>query len=185
MGDSAVTSHSSMASATPKVSDLTQFVFVKLGALDYLAWVYQFPSLLQSNDLLGLIDGFNSSHPKFVDALARLAGTINPAFVLWKRRDAALSLVGLYLHWKNLWWLQCIAYALLRKPGSLWQGRKKSSTFSKPCMAADSSQPCTTQALSSTSHLAPGCSDCPYQTCGRENHHTLDYFRRYDYAFHG
>jgi hypothetical protein len=71
------------------LSNISNFVSVKLDHTNFLTWKFQITSILDAYSLLDCIDGTVSSPVKF---LHREDGTesVNPDFLSWKARDKAL-----------------------------------------------------------------------------------------------
>lgn len=68
----------------------TQFTIVKLDGPNYLARVSQFLPILRSYELMGLVEGLELCPPKFLTTTETNEQTLNPAYVLWPKRDQHL-----------------------------------------------------------------------------------------------
>jgi hypothetical protein len=68
----------------------TPFFGIKLDGLNYLAWVFQFMPILRGHDLLGIIDGTEPCPPKTLVNSETNEESLNPAYVLWQKRDQHL-----------------------------------------------------------------------------------------------
>jgi hypothetical protein len=64
---------------------------LQLDEQNYMAWVFQFQPILRTNDLMDIIDGFETCPPKFIpDPIMDSPTQLNPAFTLWEKKDQYL-----------------------------------------------------------------------------------------------
>ena len=69
------------------IPNLTSFAPAKLSEHNYIAWVFQVRPTLRTHGLLGIADGSEPCPLKFLPAIEDKDVVINPAFLLWERKD--------------------------------------------------------------------------------------------------
>jgi hypothetical protein len=87
-----ISSSSAPITTTFTLPSITQQISTKLdGPADYLNWVSHFNPILNTHELMGLVDGSEPCPPKYViDETGNVTTTVNPAYSLWQKKDQSL-----------------------------------------------------------------------------------------------
>ena len=66
--------------------NVAHLVYVLLDGPNYTTWLSQIRPVLQTNDFMGIVDGFELCPPEMISDDKGIT-TLNPAFVLWIKKD--------------------------------------------------------------------------------------------------
>ena len=67
-----------------------QVISIKLDGTNFLSWSAQLLPLFRSYCLMGIVDGSESSPPKFTSVEHKNQGILNPGYVVWQYKDQTI-----------------------------------------------------------------------------------------------
>ena len=73
-----------------QIPNISPLISIKLDGTNYLQWTSQFLPLLRSYELLSIVDG-SELCPTKPTTIAEDKQVVNPAYVLWNKKDQLVS----------------------------------------------------------------------------------------------
>ena len=77
---------------------LIHMITIKLSSSNYLLWKSQLLPLLESQDMLGYVDGTMVPPPRFEPETSSSSSTLNPKYLAWRAADQRLLSPALLSH---------------------------------------------------------------------------------------